>query len=141
MMVASLAASAAILTLQFGVALIGGVVVLWIIDDCDRRKIPFYLIGIVLPLTAAVWQFQQASLNPTWGMRYSLTAQSYYLHTFRLLAGGLVWRPAVAFQYMALYSLPFVMWAAIILRRDLREVRLRSSPSRKLGTSVCQQLS
>jgi 4-amino-4-deoxy-L-arabinose transferase-like glycosyltransferase len=121
MIAASLAASAAILTRQFGVALVAGIIVLWMVEGCDRRKIPFYLTGVVLPVIAAVWQYHQASANPNWGMKYALATQAHYLSTFRLLAGGLVWKPAVVFQYMALYSLPFVLWSAVALVRDVRQ--------------------
>ena len=139
MIAASLAASAAILTRQFGVALVAAIVVLWMIDGCDRRRLQFYLIGIVLPLLAASWQYYQGSVSPNWAMKYQMAAQSHYLSTFRLLAGGLVWKPAAMFQYMALYSLPFVLWAAIILPKDVRQDSQKAkllSPTWDVGLSI-----
>lgn len=121
MIAASLAASAAILTRQFGIALVGGICILWMVRGCDRRKIPLYLSGMVLPLISAAWLYHQASLNPNWAMKYSIADQSHYLSSLRLLVGGLVWKPAVIFQYMALYSIPLVLWAVMILPRDLRQ--------------------
>jgi hypothetical protein len=128
MIASSFVASAAILTRQFGVALAAAIIVLWIVEGCDRRKIPLYLLGIILPLISVAWQIHQAGANPSWAMKHSLAAQSYYLSTFRLVVGGLVWRPAVIFQYMALYSLPFVVWAGIILLGDLRRGSSESNP-------------
>ena len=63
---ASLAASAAIFIRQFGIALVGGIALIWLVDACRWQRLPRYLLGVLLPAGAALWQLNQGWNHSTW---------------------------------------------------------------------------
>src|SRR5437870_5196026 len=68
MALASLAAAGAVLTRQFGVALIGGLVLSWALDRNRRRWPLLCILGLALPVAAAVWQLAYGLGSPSWGV-------------------------------------------------------------------------
>jgi hypothetical protein len=113
MFAASLAASAAILTRQFGAVLIAGMLLVWISSENRRREAGLFAIGVCLPVMALCWQLWMGLGQPTWATRYHFYCQhSYYSH-----ARGLIWcsvsRPALILQYVAFFALPFTLLPAM----------------------------
>ena len=64
MFAASLAASAAILTRQFGAVLIGGIVLVWAISEDRRLNMTLIATGLAMPLVALGWQFRMGLAEP-----------------------------------------------------------------------------
>lgn len=110
MLAGALAACAAVLTRQFGVALVCGLAVLWLLDRARWRKVPLYLSGIALPLAAGAWQFAQGLSAPTWAMAKTGRSQLLYMQSWPLLA-DMPWRVTLVLQYLALFCLPLVVLA------------------------------
>jgi hypothetical protein len=108
MIAGSLAAGAAILTRQFGVVLAAGLGVLWLFDRQRWRKLPFYLSGLAVPALAAVWQVTQGLSAPTWAMQKTARSEILYFQSWSLWA-DVPWRVTLILQYLALFSLPFVV--------------------------------
>ena len=126
MLLASTAASAAILTRQLGIALIAGVFLLWASSKQRRRHVFLFLTGLALPTAAGLWQLSTAILTPNWGTQYAAYAQSQYIADPVLVLSNILWRPTVIAQYVALFSLPFVVPALLGPVVALRQGRLHS---------------
>ncbi len=120
---ASIAASAAILTRQFGVALPAGIFSVWALSKERRDKALFYLIGLILPVVATLWQLSTGILTPTWMQRYELHRQSIDFANIEMMLSNILWRPTVILQYLALFSLPFVLLALLAFALELRQRR------------------
>src|SRR5262249_14330786 len=70
---ASIAASAAIGTRQFGVAFIVGLLATWFFYERHALgKAPFYLVGLALPLLIAIWQISSGVNRSTFSQRVRL---------------------------------------------------------------------
>jgi hypothetical protein len=118
MAAASLAASAAIGTRQFGVALVAGLLGTWLI--CERqplRKIPLFLAGLLLPALIALWQFCFNVNQPTFTQKVRLAEQLVYLRDLPHLIGDILWRPTVILQYIGLFLLPLLPLLALLARK------------------------
>jgi 4-amino-4-deoxy-L-arabinose transferase-like glycosyltransferase len=111
--VGSLAAAAAILTRQIGIALVLGVVVLWLSGPERRRRLPFFACALVLPALAAAWQTYAILVKPNWAARLTTFEQSQYFAHMGTVVMTAIWRPAVILQYLALFNLPFVVLALV----------------------------
>jgi 4-amino-4-deoxy-L-arabinose transferase-like glycosyltransferase len=144
MTLASLAAFAAIGTRQFGAALIAGLVGTWLLFEQDRlRKVPLYLVGLVLPLMMTVWQISSAFNRPTFYQNVQLAKQTAYVRNWPNLMAELLWRPTAILQYMGLFLLPLVGVLAVLIidifsrrvKADGREVTL-GQPAARAGPWV-----
>ncbi len=105
---ASVAAAAAILTRQFGVALIAAAVAQWALGKDRWRQVPFFLSGLILPAAAAGWQFYAGLASPTWAAALNKHGQMLYL-TSGMAAADAPWRLTVILEYAALFALPLVL--------------------------------
>ena len=115
MALASFAAVAAIGTRQFGAALIAGLIGTWLLFEEDRlRKVPLYLVGLVLPLLMTIWQIAFSITRPTFYQKVQLAKQSAYLGNFSHLLTELLWRPTAMLQYMGLFLLPLAAVLAVL---------------------------
>jgi hypothetical protein len=113
-----LAAAAALGTRQFGVALVAGLVAIWLLVERQRlRKALFYLTGLALPLLATAWQFGLGINEPTFSQKVRLTEQWTYMSDPPRLIGDFFWRPAVIVQYLALYLVPVLPLVALLAKR------------------------
>jgi 4-amino-4-deoxy-L-arabinose transferase-like glycosyltransferase len=117
MLLASVVGAAAILTRQFGLALVAGLALLWWIAGRERRDLPLFAIGIAAPAIAGAWQILAGILHPNWGARYSGHAQSLYLGRPGVFLINLAWRPTLILQYLAFFCLPLVVVALLALAR------------------------
>jgi hypothetical protein len=109
MVAASLAAAAAILVRQFGVALLAGLFSLWLLDARCRRRPLLFLAGAVLPFLAVGWQVRAGALAPNWAAQYVKSVQASYLRDTGALLSGFLWRPAIILQYLAFFTVPLVL--------------------------------
>jgi hypothetical protein len=121
MLLGSVASSAAILTRQFGIALPAGLLCVWSLDRDRWRHASLYLVGLALPTVAAAWQLWYSLTAPSWGMRYeSHRLALRFGHPGEILT-DLLWRPTVILNYLALFSIPFVLLALIELVIEFRQ--------------------
>lgn len=119
MFLGSMAAAAAILTRQFGAALIGGLILVWLAHRERGRDASLFGVGLLLPLVALGFQFRESYLEPTWAMKWNLIHEAeYFLHPSMLLK-GLLWRPVIVLEYLAFLTPPLVLLplAGLIGRR------------------------
>lgn len=114
MLVASLLASAAILTRQFGVAL---PIALTLLLLAGRNRWPLLAAGVALPAVAGGWQIWSALADPTAFMQINLRAEAQYLADLRASPGQLLWRFTRICQYVGLYALPLGPLLAHLCRR------------------------
>jgi len=135
MCLGSIAACAAILTRQFGLALPAGVCAVWALHKERRGKALFYSIGLLLPVLAAVWQLAAGMVTPTWMQRQMLHRQHIFYAHIETMLSNLLWRPAVILHYLALFSLPFVLLAALAFASEIRQ--RRSSKLQIFLLAVC----
>lgn len=117
----SFAAAAAILTRQFGVALLIGWGAAWLFDPMRWRGLKRYAIGAVLPAAAAVWQLYIGGLHPNFAASYTFDMQRAFLTQPPLhLAGELLWRILVVVLYLALFVGPLAIVALLSYAAWLR---------------------
>lgn len=119
MLAGSVFAAAAILTRQLGVALMAGLFVIWLLDSHRFKHILFYLSGVLLPIAAVIWQASNIFGVASWGAKYSASAQAAYLAQPGTVLLNLLIRPAEMLIYLALFALPFVLFALIATVADL----------------------
>lgn len=132
MILASVAAAASILTRQFGIAFIPGLLCLWVFSRERRRQAFFYFAGIAIPAIAAAWQLYVGILRPNWTTRglHHLLFQYYTDPGFMLT--NTLWRPIEFVQYLALFLLPLILPAMFAFVADLRKSGLRAIDMKSL---------
>lgn len=124
MLLASVVASFAILTRQFGVSLLGGLAVSWLAGRGRRQQVALYVAGSVLPAMAAAAQLLYTALRPNWMMtHYVGPLQRDYLLDAAVVVKSL-WRLAVIAPYIAVFSAPLVMLVLILRGRGLLKAQL-----------------
>ena len=117
MFAASLVASAAILVRQFGVVIIAGVILVWVITPNHARHSRLALTGLALPLMAFGWQLYRGLKTPTWATQYNFYMLKLYYSQALGLLHALLWRPAVILEYVAFFALPFALLPVLLQRR------------------------
>jgi hypothetical protein len=116
---ASVAASATIFIRQFGIAILGGLALVWLWDRRRFARLGQYGVGTLLPTISTLWQLQQ-------GWNYSNWAQTLLLHRQKAFfwgggfLKGLPWRIPVLVEYIAWFLLPVALVAALAVWRLLR---------------------
>ena len=125
---ASLAASAAIFIRQFGMALVGGIALIWLADARRWQRFSRYLLGVLLPGAAVLWQLNQGWNHSTWAQALLLSRQRVFWGSGFLK--NVPWRPFVLTEYAAFLLPPLVFVAAVALVRELRGRRLRAVTAR-----------
>jgi hypothetical protein len=116
--VGSIAAAAAIGTRQFGLAIVGGLLLAWICCRReDRPRLRTLLFAAALPAAAAGWQILLGLQQPNFTQAARLWQQRVYLgQPPALLAHEFLWRAAIVLHYMGislLPALPLVIAAAL----------------------------
>ncbi|MBS1914144.1 MAG: glycosyltransferase family 39 protein [Bacteroidetes bacterium] len=109
MLLASVAASAAILTRQFGAVIVGALFLVWITDRNLRRRFLLFIAGAVLPAIAVCYQVWAGMNHPTWAQGFVKTGVTTYVSDVGGFLFGLLWRPVVLILYIALFSLPMLV--------------------------------
>jgi hypothetical protein len=120
---ASLAGAAAILTRQFGVALLGALAVAWLADGRRFRRLGRYAVGAALPVVATLWQLDQGWNHSNWAAAHNLNRQRIFLRGTGFLK-NVPWRPLVVIEYLAWFLMPLALAAALALWGDWRKQKL-----------------
>jgi hypothetical protein len=110
MLCGSIAAGCAIGTRQFGMALILGLGLAWLLSRPSARP-PLRLIAIavVIPLLATVMQFYISLRSPGFIQSERLAATRHYWSLpFTLILRELIWRLAIIAQYLGMAILPLL---------------------------------
>lgn len=121
MILASIAATAAVLTRQFGIALTLGVFSHWAMNKNRRRQALFYIAGLLLPAIAGLWQLYAGTMTPNWTARGLRYMQFQYLADPGFMLANMLWRPLEILQYLALLFLPLVFLALIALIAEFKK--------------------
>jgi len=122
MFVGSLAAAAATLTRQFGMAFVAGLLLVWAVDRDRWRTLPLMLAGVILPAAAAGWQLYTGIVTPNWTAIQRQADQAQFMARSDLLP-ELLWRLAIILIYLALFSLPLLIPALAEYTDELRKSR------------------
>jgi 4-amino-4-deoxy-L-arabinose transferase-like glycosyltransferase len=133
----SVFAAGAILTRQFGVALVLALALSWLMEPDRRAQLRLYVPGAVLPVAAGLWQVWAASAGSGYGERVNQAALGAYLGSPGEVVEGVLWRPAIIVQYLALFCLPLLVAVGLkgITRAHLAIVGLLLA-----GTAFAQHL-
>ena len=116
---ASLAGAAAILTRQFGVALLGALAVVWLADARRFERLARYAVGAALPAVATLWQLDQGWNHSNWAAAHNLNRQRIFFWGTGFLK-NVPWRPLVVIEYLAWFLMPLGLAAAIAVVGDWR---------------------
>jgi Dolichyl-phosphate-mannose-protein mannosyltransferase len=139
-LVAATAASATIFIRQFGMAILGGLALVWL---CDRRRFARfseYFVGALFPTMSTLWQLQQGWNQSNWAQTLLLHRQKRFFWEGGFLK-GLPWRIPVLVEYIAWFLLPVALVAGLAAWRALRskeariEIEGESAPNAKGGLS------
>jgi hypothetical protein len=123
MALAAAAGTAAVLTRQFGVALIPALVAIAWLRRSDRRMPGLISLALVPLIVAAIYQLTSSVLSPTWAQQVNLRAQRALISNWRLQLVELLWRPGVILQYLCLFTLPLAIIISIRWVRSSAAVR------------------
>lgn len=123
MLLASLAATATLLIRQFGVALLAGLFVVWLLQRQRVRQLPCFVAGVALPTLAMLWQLAMGLFAPNTGATFYKHAQMNYLADVPLVLVNLFLRPAMFLEYLALFALPLVLLALVAAVHDFTQRR------------------
>ena len=118
MLAASVAGAACILVRQFGMALLPGLVVVWLADGDRRRYVLLYATGLALPVLATAWQLWMGLGAANWGANYMLYHTREYWSRPEALAYAWCWRPLILLLYLSFFALPFVLGGLWQCARD-----------------------
>ncbi len=110
MAAAAMTGTAAVLTRQFGVALIPALIwAAWLRRPAAQVG-RLAAIAVVPLLAAAAYQGIMGIAHPTWAQRINLQGQAALSGNWRLQLEALLWRPGVMVQYLCLFTLPLAVW-------------------------------
>jgi len=122
MVFGSLAAGCAIGTRQFGIALIGGLALGWLLARPRQRPpLRLLLLATALPIAVGAWQLWSGYAEPTFTQAVRLHEQTDYLTQPPLaFARELAWRIGTVVHYVALLMLPVLpLLLALVIRGRL----------------------
>jgi branched-subunit amino acid transport protein len=113
----SLCAAAAILTRQFGVLILVGLAISWLIErrtaasSTRRPGFSAYLAtAFVVPLAAVWYQLMLSQTSPSWAQLYSIARlNTHLLGSWQALLIDVMWRLVVISQYVALFLSPLLL--------------------------------
>lgn len=108
MLLGSLAAGCAVGTRQFGVTLVGGLLLCWLLSSRERRP-PLRLIaaGLAAPLLTGLLQFHSGLAAPNITQTVRMAQQHEFFHLpIPVLIEEFFWRCAVIVQYTGMAMLP-----------------------------------
>ena len=123
LLLGSAAAACAIGTRQFGMALIAGVVVAWVVSrPAKRPPLRSLLLALALPLAVSAWQLRAGLATPNFTQAVRLHEQAYFLTMPpSVMAHEIGWRLSTVLQYLGLSLLPVLpLLASLCLTRASR---------------------
>jgi len=127
MFLASVLAAATIFTRQFGMILVAGLFLLWLLDIKRKEDALFYIVSILLPALAIVWQLYNSAVDPSWGTKYHIYVTSEY-HTLLLenplrILKFVILRLTYALFYLVLFCPPLACLALLDFLAEIRRWR------------------
>ena len=107
-MLGSFAAACAVGTRQFGMALISGLIIAWILSrPATRPPLRRLFLATALPLMVSVWQLHAGLSEPNFTQAVRLNEQAYFLNRpLPVMAHELGWRLSTVLQYLGLSLMP-----------------------------------
>lgn len=136
MLLASLAASAAIMTRQFGFALVLGGFCIWALNPEHRRNIKLFLVGFSLPIVAIIWHILYSTLTPNWAVYLVKYQQKIYFDNITSVILNIIYRPSIIMQFMALFILPLVLFMFINFIGEIRTKKISFTKINKTSLSL-----
>jgi hypothetical protein len=125
MFLGSVASACAIGTRQFGIAIIIGLVLSWLLSRESRPPVRFVLAGLLIPVLAAGAQLYVGSRAPGFTQAYRLIEEHHRLaQPASVLLKDVFWRCSVILQYVGMSILPVL---------PLAMVRGQSAEKKRLG--------
>jgi Dolichyl-phosphate-mannose-protein mannosyltransferase len=113
---ASAAASATIFIRQFGMAILGGLALIWLFDRRRFARFGGYLAGAALPTLSTLWQLQQGWNQSNWAQTLLLRRQKTFFWRGDFLK-QLPWRVPVLVEYIGWFLLPVALVGALAMWR------------------------
>src|SRR5574341_303578 len=145
MFLGSMAASAAILTRQFGAAFVPGLLVAWWVSGRQRDDLALYLAGAALPAVATGWQFYMGTIQSTWVVEWYVHRQVELLARPLILLQVIPWslyvlndwpRPLVAGLTLITLLGAFLFARMMVLRYLEADARRSLTPGERLVDGV-----
>ena len=119
----SVAAAATVGTRQFGVVLVAAVGLVWLFDRRRWARLGYYVLGVALPIVAAVWQVNQGLNHANWAAGFQVYRARNYFASGAFFK-QLPWRPGAMLEYLAWFLIPLVCLAALAFIREGRDGQL-----------------
>jgi 4-amino-4-deoxy-L-arabinose transferase-like glycosyltransferase len=129
---AALGGAAAILTRQFGAALVPAILAVWLFHPRGAVRSKHYLVGLSLPVLATAWQLNQGWSHSNWAAAFLLLRQRMFVWNGGVLK-DLPWRPSVVAEYQALWLAPLVFLAGIAVFAGRRPFQRGDEPPARWG--------
>ncbi len=126
---ASVATSATIFVRQFGIAILGGLALVWLWDSRRFQRFGQYFVGALLPTVSTLYQLQQGWNRSNWAQTLLLQRQRTFFWGGGFLK-QLPWRVPVLVEYIGWFLLPVALVAAFAVARQLRSP---ASPTDSIG--------
>ena len=118
--IGSVVAGATILTRQFGVALLIGMIAVWAINRELRRRWLIVIAGGTVPALALVVSYYQNLKHPSWLQAYAEAAESAFLRDSIALTLGSIGRIGVLLMYLGAFALPLGLGVAVARVGEVR---------------------
>jgi hypothetical protein len=134
-LVAATAASATIFIRQFGMAILGGLALVWLFDRQRFARFGEYFVGALFPTMSTFWQLQQGWNQSTWAQTLLLHRQKRFFWGGDFLK-GLPWRVPVLVEYIAWSLLPVALVAGLAVWRALRSKEARTEEAGDVATDT-----
>lgn len=137
MAIAAAAGTATVLTRQFGLVLIPGLVAMAWMRRFGARTPALVSVAVIPLVIAAIYQLTMGIAAPTWAQHVNLQAQQALMNNWRLQLYELLWRPGVMLQYLCLFTLPLAVAVFIqCLHQSSAEFRSRGFLRISFGVAV-----
>jgi len=113
MLIGSVLGCLAVLTRQFGVGIVMGLGLAWLLSRTRKTELGLFLLGMILPVMGVLWQLYVGFLHPNWTMPMKSAQELIYVRDPAGLLFSTLWRPAVISMYLALYTSPILLFAGV----------------------------
>jgi 4-amino-4-deoxy-L-arabinose transferase-like glycosyltransferase len=131
MFAGSIAASACILTRQFGIAIVAGLFFIWLLEKNRVKEIPFFLTGLVLPVLGTLWQIYNVVVFTNPAAKYNQIHQAaFFADPVKFLGQVFIIKPDIIIQYLAFFTIPVLFLG---LLNFFSSLRLEKSSSAKIN--------
>lgn len=113
MVAGGIAAGAAALIRQVGVAFVPALGLIWWLNEQRSERLPFYAVGMLPALAATAWQTYAGVAEPSWISAWVSRAQAAYLAQTGGVIVETLWRLMAVMQYLVLFCIPLATLAIL----------------------------